>query len=73
MNNLFKDDSGKTSSGRVLMMVVTVWYLVMMTKVCWATNTLPDFPLQAGGLITLLYGVNKFSPTIPFKEDKHVE
>jgi len=66
--NIFTDDSGKPSSGRVLMTVITIWYLVMMTKVCWATNTLPDFPLQAAGLIMLLYGVNKFSPTIPFND-----
>ncbi|MEW6115664.1 MAG: hypothetical protein AB1553_02030 [Nitrospirota bacterium] len=63
---LITDDSGKLSFSRVMIIVVVVVYLVYAGVVVIKKGELPDIPMGVVGLLTALYGFNKFSPTIPF-------
>jgi hypothetical protein len=60
------DDSGKRSMGRLLCLMVTIFYLVSIAYVSFCTRTVPDFPTMAFALVTGLYAANKFSITTPF-------
>lgn len=63
---LLLDDSGKPSMARVCMALIVMTYLGCMIIITVAKGTIPDIPLNAAGLVTVMYGVNKLSPTIPF-------
>lgn len=60
------DDSGKLSVGRALMCLLVIIYLALAGYLSIKTSLLVDIPAGAIGLIVVLYGVNKFSPTVPF-------
>ena len=57
----FSEKDGKFSMGRLLMCVVVIVYLFIAVYVGIETKSVPDIPVGVVGLITLLYGVNKFS------------
>ena len=69
IKQFFTDDSGKYSSGRMLMFIVTITYLVLAVK-GYNGGVLPDMPQNVALLVGGIYGMNKFSPTKPFGEDK---
>lgn len=70
LSEMLLDDSGKVSAGRVLMLVLTVSYLCFAGYIVVTKQEMIDIPLGAGTLIAMLYGVNKFSPTYPFDQEK---
>ena len=64
---LITDDSGKLSLSRVLMTICVIAYLTYAGAIVYFKHELPDIPGGLVALVTLLYGANKFSPTIPFQ------
>ncbi len=56
----FQDDNGGLSMSRLLTFLMVSAYLIMASRIAAATDIIPDVPLQLGGLITLIYGINKF-------------
>lgn len=56
----FQDDNGGFSMSRLLTFLMVSAYLIMASRISSATNVIPDVPLQLGGLIVAIYGINKF-------------
>jgi len=77
---IFLDDSGKVSIAKVMIAaIVLMMFEIVNTYIFFAvyeffeTKKIPQWPVAVAGLITalggvigILYGANKFSPTIPF-------
>lgn len=70
IQEFISDDSGKLSSSRALVIIVVLTYLVYAGYVVVTSKVLPDIPLGVAGLVSVLYGINKLSPTVPFTELK---
>lgn len=69
LTELFIDDSGKLSSSRILIYIISLSYLVFIGYVTYKTVSVIDLPLQVAGLVALIYGLNKFSPTYEYKNN----
>lgn len=69
ITELFIDDNGKLSSSRILIYIIALSYLIFIGYVTFKTVTIIDLPLQVAGLIALIYGLNKFSPTYEYKNN----
>lgn len=69
---LFIDDSGKLSISRALIMLIVIAYLALAGYLSIKAGVLVDFPVGAAGLVGVLYGANKFSPTYTFEGKKDV-
>ena len=77
---IFLDDSGKVSMAKVMIVciIIMMWeivnvYLTFAILEFFSTKKIPQWPVAVAGLVTALggvigifYGVNKFSPVIPF-------
>lgn len=77
---IFLDDSGKISLAKVMIVcIVLMMFEIVNVYIFFAiaefleTKKIPQWPVAVAGLITalggvigILYGANKFSPTIPF-------
>lgn len=61
---LYEENSDKPSVGRLLIVVIVMVYLILIMYVGIEKKEVPDFPVGAVGLISLLYGINKFSKVI---------
>ncbi len=60
IRGLFLDDDGAPSFARVFTAVIIAFTLGWVTRIVWATNTLPDL-LGAAGFCTAVYGANKLA------------
>lgn len=59
---MFEEPTGGFSMTRVIMLLQVVGYLTWASWIVYKTSIIPDLPLQLAGSLTLLYGINKFSP-----------
>jgi fatty acid desaturase len=74
LKEYFVDDSGKLSMGRLVMFLSIFFFAVTAAYTLLSSGVFPDIPAVLAGLVMALYGVNKFSPTIPFhNHDEHHE
>lgn len=62
----FTDDSGKLSGSRLNASLLALVYAVCALYIAFDKSIFTDVPVGLAGLIVGLYGINKFSPTIPF-------
>ena len=60
---MFEEPSSGFSMVRVIMFLQVAGYLTWASFIVYKTHVIPDIPLQLAGSLTLLYGINKFSPS----------
>lgn len=56
----FEDDNGGLSMSRLMALLMVLCYLVWASWIVYQGRSIPDMPLQLGGLIVAVYGINKF-------------
>ena len=61
MKEVLKDHNGKWSFSRLMSAILIFSYLIAMFYILFTQHKLVDVPLQLAGLITAVYGINKFS------------
>ncbi len=59
---MFEEPTGGFSMTRVIMFLQVLGYLSWASYIVYSTHVIPDIPLQLAGSLTMLYGINKFSP-----------
>lgn len=60
---MFEEPTGGFSMTRVIMLMQVTGYISWASWIVYKTGVIPDIPLQLAGSLTLLYGINKFSPS----------
>lgn len=66
MKEFLTDDSGKLSGSRLNASLLVLVYAICALVIAVSKGVFPDVPVGLAGLIIGLYGINKFSPTLPF-------
>lgn len=66
---IFKEENGKWSFGRVASAVIILHHLFMSSYVVYETHSIPDIPDNLYLLIAALYGVNKIAEVFKNKSN----
>jgi len=59
MKEVFQEESGKVSFTRIIATCLVIFYIVVASYLAFVKQELIDMPIGLGGLIVLLYGINK--------------
>lgn len=70
LKEYFVDDGGKLSMGRLICFLSIFFYIISAAYGLLSKGIFPDIPTNLSVLVGGLYGLNKFSPTVPFQGPK---
>jgi uncharacterized BrkB/YihY/UPF0761 family membrane protein len=74
LREYFLDDSGKLSMGRLIIFLSMFFFIIAASYRLLSEGQFPDIPVALAGVVSALYGINKWSPTLDFskhQEDDH--